>query len=342
MKTNSRKYSNVGYIKFLAAMLVIISHAFPLSTGEFKGEVLVILSKNQITMGSFAVCIFFFYSGFFISKSLHKDNRLNHFFRKRVVRIFPILFLTIFISTLIMGPIVSTLSFKEYLTCKETYLYFMNAFLIPYHILPGVFEKNIYGSVVNGSLWTLPVEFACYLYSYILVKLRMNKELNVKKIIILCFASLIVKDILNHAGHDNILFSMILPFTMYNMGIYYQIRNENKKYNWNRLFVNCFLIIISNLLGILQYGLIIALPYVLVYFGMEIKEIKYEFIIKDISYYIYLCAFPIQQIIVCLYGGKMNPYTNICIAIPISIVIGIAMYYVEKYMFEVVKTKEII
>ena len=41
------------------------------------------------------------------------------------------------------------------------------------------------------------------------------------------------------------------------------------------------------------------------------------------SYGIYLWGCPVQQTIVYLFGGSMNPYVNFIIAIPIAILLGI-------------------
>ncbi|MEW6856344.1 hypothetical protein ABG752_11060 [Streptococcus iniae] len=47
----------------------------------------------------------------------------------------------------------------------------------------------------------------------------------------------------------------------------------------------------------------------------------------NLSYGIYLCAFPIQQTIVYFFGGKMLPLLNIGLASVCSIVVGYVIYY---------------
>ena len=43
----------------------------------------------------------------------------------------------------------------------------LNAVLVLVHPLPGVFASNPYPDVVNGALWTLPVEYACYVLCFV-------------------------------------------------------------------------------------------------------------------------------------------------------------------------------
>ena len=57
------KSQNLGLAKLFAAILVIVSHAWPiLGRGT---DPLWDLSKEQMTFGGFAVAMFFFASGFF-------------------------------------------------------------------------------------------------------------------------------------------------------------------------------------------------------------------------------------------------------------------------------------
>jgi peptidoglycan/LPS O-acetylase OafA/YrhL len=65
-------------------------------------------------------------------------------------------------SVLVFGPILSALSVSGYFASSETWGYLSTALLVIRRGLPGVFSDNPYPFAVNGSLWTLPVEFLCY------------------------------------------------------------------------------------------------------------------------------------------------------------------------------------
>ena len=76
------------------------------------------------------------------------------------------------------------------------------------------------------------------------------------------------------------------------------------------------------------------LPYILIYvaFGTK-KKLSYFGRKYEISYGMYLCAWPIQQTIVMLFGGKMNPIVNFLISIPMIITAGLLLQILEnRYM----------
>ena len=76
--------------------------------------------------------------------------------------IFPPLILCVLGIALVIGPIFTT---------KEPYRYYRkvwrftwrNILLYPSFHLPGVFTDNPSSRALNGSLWSLPVEFFCYI-----------------------------------------------------------------------------------------------------------------------------------------------------------------------------------
>lgn len=112
----------------------------------------------------------FFISGLLVCNSLINNSNPIRYVISRAFRIIPALFLLLIITTLIIGPLVTSLPVTEYFSNKQVLTYFLtnlNLFTNEYHILPGVFSSNPYPSSVNGSLWTLPKEVL--MYSFLLV-----------------------------------------------------------------------------------------------------------------------------------------------------------------------------
>ena len=102
-------------------------------------------------------------AGYLITLSWHRDPRLGAFLVKRSLRIFPALFVVVLLAAFVLGPLVSRLPAAEYLQSPETWRYLRNIGLWIGYWLPGVFEGLPFPRAVNGSLWTLPVEFGMYL-----------------------------------------------------------------------------------------------------------------------------------------------------------------------------------
>lgn len=148
--------NSLDLLRLVAAVMVLYSHQFVLmgqADPSFFG---------LTTFGGAGVTVFFFLSGWLVWSSWDRDPHLWRFFVRRSLRIFPALWVVVFFALFFMGPVLSSLSLPDYFAATETWRYAATAFLVPRYTLPGVFVDNAYARVVNGSLWTLPVEFLCY------------------------------------------------------------------------------------------------------------------------------------------------------------------------------------
>ena len=84
-------------------------------------------------------------------------------------------------------------------------------------------------------------------------------------------------------------------------------------------------------LGVLNYALMVCLPYVVVTLALGTKQIRISSKILSVSYEMYLFGWPIQQIVTHYFGGKMNPYLNCLITLPIDIMLAFVLYkFIEK------------
>ena len=143
-------------LRLCAAALVLYSHQYAL-LGLAEPELL-----GWTTFGGVGVSIFFFLSGFLVWSSWARDPDWKRFFIRRSLRIFPALWFVVLVTVLILGPIFSKLAAADYFASLEAWRYLSAAVLIVWRGLPGVFTDNPFPLAVNGSLWTLPVEFLCY------------------------------------------------------------------------------------------------------------------------------------------------------------------------------------
>lgn len=317
--------SNLSLIRFISAIFVIFCHAYPLSANEV--DVLSRISGGTLSFGNLAVAVFLISSGLLVSKSIEKKGEAKTYFKARCIKIFPPLILTVIATIIIMGIFFSNYEFLIYLKMSGTYKYLLNCILVPIHSLPGIFLNNIYGSTVNGSLWTLPIEFICYIGLFIAFKISLTKREYFKYTFIPVILLYIFINIID--------FSIIIalkgylqPIFMFYMGMYYYIYRDkiyfNLKYFIFCIFGFCITIVLRNA----WIGLFMFFPYIIVYLSFGIRQISnYANKLGNISYGIYLCAFPIQQAIVHCFGGSMNPIVNVILAVPLSILMGLVIYY---------------
>lgn len=329
--------NNLDLIRFIAAAMVILCHAYPLGLGEGYTDILGRITNNQIHFGNLAVCIFFFYGGFLIAKSAERLQTTGAYFKARISRIFPCLIVVTFVLTFIVGPIVTTLSLGDYFSQKGTYQYLLNSVMILTHNLPGVFEGNIYGQTVNGPLWTLPIEFLCYIMCFIVLKMGLLNEKRMKWTVPLFAMGYIGIDLI--LGGNELLQSALRPAGLFYAGMLYYVYRDKIKLKIGIAALALAALSICTYMGFLDETIFVFLPYVLLYIGYG-TEYKISNFAKygEVSYGMYLCGWPIQQILCMQFGGSMKPILNFVIALPIAVVAGFLLNkLIEKPIAKVIK-----
>jgi peptidoglycan/LPS O-acetylase OafA/YrhL len=149
--------------RLLAAGAVLFSHSYALTRHD-RLEPLAWLTDGKAGLGEIAVYAFFAISGYLVTQSWLCDPSLPRFMGRRLRRIGPALVLVICGSVLVIGPLVTALELRDYITRPEAWTYLAKILIYPPQLgLPGVFENNPFPVAVNGSLWTLRLEFALYL-----------------------------------------------------------------------------------------------------------------------------------------------------------------------------------
>jgi peptidoglycan/LPS O-acetylase OafA/YrhL len=133
------------------------------------------------------VPMFFALSGFLVAGSSMRLSARN-FMLNRAARILPALIVDIIFAALLIGPLVTTLPAKQYFTDPTFLSYFLNIVGWMHYSLPGVFETNPLPEV-NGALWTVPFEIACYI---ILVGLMISGAIKRPKLVLLFTCAVLI------------------------------------------------------------------------------------------------------------------------------------------------------
>ena len=156
--------NNFDALRILAALSVAVSHGFALTTGSDAAEPVFRLSDGQATLGKIAVCVFFVISGYLIPRSFLRTRDPRSFVRARALRLLPALAVMLLVVAFLAGPLLSTWPARAYFADATPYWHVaLNLSLLDStDRLPGVFGAVPYRWVVDGSLWTLPVEARCY------------------------------------------------------------------------------------------------------------------------------------------------------------------------------------
>lgn len=153
---------------------MLYGHSYALSMGVNGSEdpvSLRLIAYWGESLPSLAVDLFFVASGFLVTASYCQRNDFYAFTEARLLRIFPGLIVAVLLCVFVVGPISTTASLSDYFASPSTFSYFKhNVFLLNgiQFDLPSVFTSNPYPGSVNGSLWTLPIEFWMYVFVAVL------------------------------------------------------------------------------------------------------------------------------------------------------------------------------
>lgn len=161
------RFGGFDSIRLLAASAVAFSHAFGISEGNYHNEPVVRWLGTNNLAGVYGVYVFFILSGFLVTRSFVRRRSSLDYLARRCLRIFPGLIVCTLLSTFVLGVVLTDLPLSHYLRHPGVRGFLRSALLVTDSgdsSLPGVvFAPNDYGTLINGSLWTLGPEFLCYL-----------------------------------------------------------------------------------------------------------------------------------------------------------------------------------
>lgn len=341
--------NNFDFLRFLAANLVIVRHSVPLTGNGISYAVK--LTNHQTSLGAICVEIFFIISGYLISSSYIRLNNIFKYLLFRVLRIFPALVVVILITVFIVGPIVSRVPINIYFTSATTFHYLKCILLYPMQYNLTGFNTHAvteYNTAVNGSLWTLSLEFTCYLFIGILGFCKVLNKYTTFFIAGISLFLFVNFTTIFHPSENVFLYQKIWAISnfldillieffrltcYFFMGSFVYFIKDTIVYNWKWLLFSFIIVFLSCKAA---SGLNIALPlfgtYILFYLAFS-KKIKLQNFGKygDFSYGIYIYGFLIQQLLIMAYHGKMSNTLNYLIALPIAVGMGVFSYHlVEK------------
>lgn len=319
--------NNFDVLRLVAATAVVFSHSFPVTQGDASREPLTLLSHNQATIGHVSVLIFFVVSGYLITQSWDRTPNIWRFLRSRLLRIFPALLAIALLCAFILGPLVTVFPIGKYFTSSMPYMYVVNTLaLYPFlSKLPGVFSTTPYGAEVNAPLWTLRFEFTFYLMVMILGVARL---LNVWVI-----ACLMVLSIFLLAGAQNAdprLAAGLDLFKHFGAGmILYLLRDRLPMRVW-LAGLSGVILIATLFIGTFNTAFSVFGAYLIFWFAFA-RNVRHVPAARfgDLSYGIYIFAWPIQQVLILLFP-RMIWWENTALALFFTIPIA----YMSWHMIE--------
>lgn len=318
--------NNLNLIRAIAATAVLVSHAWPLTLGSGVPEPLS--QTFGKSLGSLAVDVFFAISGFLIAASFARAHSVEEFVAARILRLMPGLLVSLLLVALVMGPLTTTLPLSTYFTDPE-FLAFVprNMLLIwPGYELPGVFETNPYPAV-EGSIWTLFYEVVCYVGILLIgVAGAFRIPRRMTWMLLAFYVLWIAYDLVNLQLNHKIdtLHRFSLPFAL--GSTFYVLRDR----------VPLSIALVACLAGLtwvlhgtsfFSEALTLTLAYTTFWLAYVPRGVLLTYNrIGDYSYGIYIYAFPLQGLVIWLFG-PMEPLVNVALALPLTLAFAMLSWH---------------
>lgn len=283
--------NSLGLLRLVAAWLVLYSHQYALMGLPEP----LFLGLN--TFGGAGVAIFFFLSGSLVWGSWRRDPHWGRYLVRRALRIFPALWVVVLLSVLVLGPALTTWSLADYWQGRGTARYAANLLLINQYNLPGVFETNALRAV-NGSLWTLPAEFLSYLLVGVWGVARwrawdLRVALGVLLMVLASYAVWFVSGRVKPAMEVVVLFAWGAVY-----GEYRWMRHQGQRWGWPALgfLVLAFVLFAGTTDRGPERAVLMLIAAAVVHAAMQVAwgDVLTRRL-GDISYGVYIYAFPVQQ-----------------------------------------------
>lgn len=332
MKQAVDHHNNFGFLRLLFAVFVIISHSAEIIDGNRSRELLTNIF-GTLTLGELGVDSFFLISGYLVLQSFHASSSVLSYLGKRIRRIYPGFLVAYFVCICFVGPFVGVV--LGALTSKEIARVILDAALLNPPRVPGF--VGLPGTSLNGSMWSISVEFRCYLFVILFATIGIYR---IRTVLVGITIGLLVLS----AYH----FRPVIPMTATILGdpyflirclslfcvgsVFYELRS-NIPYRGEYAFIAlCVLVLFMSNSFFSETAFALLGGYVIFWFALHFKSRLFQKINggkDDISYGVYLYAWPIQSSIVYFYQVR-SPWLLMALTIPISFAAGLASWRIVE------------
>lgn len=344
--------NNFNALRLLLATLVIFSHSFPIARGiqcfdPFKDMLHSQYDQpgdHAIDGGHLAVYGFFVISGYLVTMSFCRSRSLGDYFRKRVLRIYPGFVVAVGLCCFLFGPLGATRASDYWRALAHSLPHIVFAllnlnqidFLKPFQ---STFTSNPLPSLVDGSMWTIHYEFVCYVMvavagmmgmaaRFLPVFLRRLFPALFFLFVYGLYAGNLDGHFLGWAGviNSSHLLSHLtgatnnIPrlFVYFAAGMtLYAYRHWVRYHTWGLMVALVVLAVSAWNPPLLPLTLPLFGAYALLAIAFAPWPPLSKFGTKtDLSYGVYLYAFPVQQLLILFVGRHLSPYTLFLAALP--------------------------
>lgn len=324
-------------LRLALAILVVYSHSYALLTGSDETEPLYRFTNGQLTWGGFAVDVFLILSGYLITASWMRNPSIAQFFRNRILRIYPGFAVAIALGVLVVAPLSTNASIAV-----NPAKWILGTLNLRGYEPDGVFPNVPFSGSMNGSVWSISYEFWCYVGTAVFGVLGWISR---RKLVLLVLLAAVAISIVFVALHlrtagglpgvifgDAFLWARLLPY--YAAGWFFYAMRDRIPRTPSLAAAAVLALVVGAFCapwGIAATGPI-AVAYLVVFVSYR-RAPRFQFVTRygDLSYGVYLYAFPIQQLLVRFHIAR-TPLTLFAAATPLTLAAAMLSWHlVEKH-----------
>jgi peptidoglycan/LPS O-acetylase OafA/YrhL len=335
--------NNFDLIRLLAAIQVVLVHSLHHLEVDSAGYLL-----KEVLMFFPGVPVFFFVSGFLISKSYENNSTFREYAQNRIFRIYPALIVctifavcSVYFTGYFSNADVNLGEFFTWIISQISFVQFYNP----------DFMRGYGTGVLNGSLWTISVELQFYIlvpFLYGLLTFIKKENLNIVLMVLICVFLILNRFYyeLKMPYAENIYLKLygvsFLPwFYMFLVGVCFQ-----KNFNWiyqilkGRFLVVLIIYIVFGYFASMYFGFRLGNginPILYILLAMLIFSLAYSFPMmsnkilrrNDISYGVYIYHIPVINIFI--FYGFVSSFISVVCVLALTIFLAVLSWkFVEK------------
>jgi peptidoglycan/LPS O-acetylase OafA/YrhL len=330
--SGASRHNCFDLMRHIAALAVLVSHHYALSglvEPNFSGK--FIFGMNAISWGGLAVLIFFSISGYLVTKSFIRSEGFVDYMNKRTRRLFPGLIVCCAILVFLVMPFYNGNHLIAFFD-PASWNSFIRSVMLLRLDFPTPVAAFKYHNIMNGSLWTLSSEFLCYVLAAI--ALGYSKTWRAPAVILaLCIAAMLY----TLESRSEFIFYQIKSARFLPFLIVFAVGSlmATTESTWNNTKSRIVLAVLSILTLIatsqtkeayILGNIAIAVSVLAIGTSFKDRLISGKY---DISYGIYIYAWPVQQIVINETG--LSLYPSLLLTVAITLVLAAASWrFVEK------------
>jgi peptidoglycan/LPS O-acetylase OafA/YrhL len=320
----SRRDNNFGALRLFFASVVILSHSPEILDGNRSRELLTNIF-GTLSFGVVGVDGFFIISGYLITKSFLSSPTLFDYLKRRVLRIYPAFIVCFWLCLIVVAPIVGAGLSPFYpaalirSTARMALLLHPNA----QGIFPGMPMPAL-----NGSMWSIPYEFRCYIIVMVLGVAGILKGSLRYLLLVAVLAGLVMAGDADFRPSNVIAATVLGPldkclqlFPMFGAGALYALFQRNISYSHALALIAALALTICLFFAaVVPLALAVFGGYLIFWFAFRcpVLRISRFAINTDLSYGIYLYAWPIQSTIAFFTARSINPWALSAVSLALA------------------------